>query len=240
MRIRAGRPYSGTIFISPNIITSQEPSTYVGSTYARQGIRNMFDRRLNAFADFNAYLFNVTFADGFIVEFEVNPEFGSSAAAQVPVEYYAPVIGRLPNVLRKDLQTVWMHMGDQPFGGGNNNILIHTGSIAQSYIDSGILEEALAHEASHASLDAGTYPQQAWLDAVAADPGFISTYARDNPTREDVAESFVPWLAVTLASHRINPLDRDKILAAIPNRLAFFDAQHYDLSPLRIFASGFE
>ena len=28
-----------------------------------------------------------------------------------------------------------------------------------------------------------------WLAAQAADPEFISTYARDNPTREDIAES---------------------------------------------------
>jgi len=202
----------------------------------------MFDRRTGVYADYNAYLFNVTYADGFSVEFEVNPEYGSAVAAQVPVDFYAPVIGRLPHVLRTDVQKVWVHMGDQAFGGAAGCCLpIHTGSIAQSYIDAGILEEALAHEATHASLDTMTYADPGWAAAAAADAEFISNYARDNPSREDVAESFVPFLAVTASGPGVSDSVRTMIGATIPHRLAYLRARGFDLSPMpRIFLSGFE
>lgn len=230
--VRAAPPYGGTIFIDPDIITAADPTTFSGLTYAGQGTRTMFDRRVNAFVLLNAYLFNATYSDGLQIEFQVNPEFGSVAAAQAEAAYYAPVIGRLPRVLRLHVLTSWIHQGDQPFGGGNNNLLIHTGSIAQGYISSGILEEALAHEASHTSLDAYHAAAPGWLAAQAADPNFISTYARDNPAREDIAESFVPYLAVRLPGNRVDAATAQTILSSIPNRIAYFDAQHFDLSPV--------
>ena len=229
----AAPPYSGTIFIDPDIITEADPTTFLGLTYAGQGQRTMFDRRVGNFVDLNAYLFNAQYSDGLQIEFEVNPEFGSVAAAQSQVAYYAPVIGRLPRVLRVHVRTSWIHKGDQPFGGGNNNLLIHTGSVAQSYIASGILEEALAHEASHTSLDGSHAAAPGWLAAQAADADFISTYARDNPTREDVAESFVPYLAVRLPGNRVSALTAQTILNTMPHRIAYFDAQRFDLSPLQ-------
>lgn len=110
-------PFSGTVFLDPDIITPSDPTTYVGMVYTGQGMRTMFDRRINAFANYNAYLFNAQFSDGFTVEIQVNPEFGSAGNAQAEAGVYAPVIGRLPRPLRMDLQTVWLHQGDQPFGG---------------------------------------------------------------------------------------------------------------------------
>ncbi len=62
------------------------------------------------------------------------------------------MIGQLPTVLRKDVQTVWIHKGNKPFGGGNQNLLIHIIQ-GEKYISEGILEETLVHEACHTSLD---------------------------------------------------------------------------------------
>ena len=31
----------------------------------------------------------------------------------------------MPTVLRTDVETVWIHKGEEPWGGGNNNLLIH-------------------------------------------------------------------------------------------------------------------
>ena len=92
------------------------------------------------------------------------------------------------------METVWIHRGTEPFGGGNNNLLIHTGR-ADLYAADGILEETLVHEAAHTSLDAAHASAPAWLAAQSADPTFISTYARDFPNREDIAESVLPYLA---------------------------------------------
>jgi hypothetical protein len=225
-------PFSGTIFIDPDIITPDDPTTFLGLTAAGQAARTMFDRRVNGWITVEAYLFAASFSDGLSVEVQVNPEFGTTAASQAEAEFYARAVGRLPTALRRDVRTMWIHRGVQPFGGGNDNILIHTGQ-ADAYIASGILEETLAHEASHTSLDAAHATSPGWLAAQAADPTFISTYARDNPTREDIAESFVPYLAVRYRANRISPSLRATIEAAIPNRIAYFNGLALDMRPIQ-------
>lgn len=241
----AAPPFSGTIFLDPDIITDGDPSTFVSLADAGQGLRTMFDRRFNAFVQRDAYLFVATYADGLQIEFQVNPEFGSAAVARAEAALYAPVVGRLPRALRADVETSWIHRGDHPFGGGNRNLLIHTGSIAQGYIADGILEETFVHEAAHTSLDAAHAAAPGWIAAQQADAEFISTYARDNPTTEDVAESVLPWLAVSCARQRLQASVAATIQGTIPNRLAYFDAVISDLAPVdcnpeRIFRHGFE
>ncbi len=227
------QPYSGTIFIDPDIITSSDPTTFTGMQYAGTGDRLMFDRRVDSFVTLNAFLFNVSFSDGLSTEIEVNPEFGTAAVAEAAASYYATVIGRLPTVLRSDVETVWIHEGVEPFGGGNNNLLIYTGQAAQ-YSSQGILEETLVHEAAHTSLDAAHASSPGWLAAQQADPSFISDYARDNPTREDIAESFLPYLAVRYRLDRISQSVADTITSTIPNRIAYFDDQDFNMFPIQV------
>jgi hypothetical protein len=191
----------------------------------------MFDRRVNAWITVDAYLFNASFDDGLAAEIQVNPEFGGSAAALVQAETYAEVIGRLPTALRSDVETVSIHMGTQPFGGGNNNLLIHIGQ-ADLYVLEGILEETLVHEASHTSLDAAHAAAPGWLAAQVADANFISTYARDFPNREDVAESFLLYVALRFRADRISQSLMNTILQTIPSRIAYFDAQLLDMHPI--------
>lgn len=229
--LKAAPPFSGTIFISPNIITAADPTTFMGITDAGRGMRFMFDRRLNNFVNLNAYLFNATFSDGLQAEVQVNPEFGNATAAAVEADKYALVIGRLPKAVRVDVQTVWIHKGLQPFGGGNNNLLIHTEQ-GDLYAADGILEETFVHEACHTSLDAGHAAAAGWIAAQGNDPEFISTYARDNPTREDIAESFLTWLAVRVRPSRIPTSLATSITTSIPQRLAYFDLQNLDMSPV--------
>jgi hypothetical protein len=226
----ASPPYGGTIFISPNIITPADPTAYSGLTYAGTGNRVMFDRRVNAFVPYTAFLFNATFTDHAAVEVQVNPEFGTPLAALADAERYARVIGQLPVVLRRDVETVWIHKGVQAFGGGNRNLLIHTGQ-ADLYAADGILEETLVHEATHTSLDPAHASTALWQMAQAADGDFISTYARDNPTREDVAESFLPYLAARYRRSRIPGLLATTIDNTIPHRMRYFDQQAFNLSP---------
>lgn len=229
--VKAVPPFSGTIFLDPDIITDADPTTFTGITDAGRGNRWMFDRRANDWVYLNAFLFNATFNDGLTIEVQVNPEFGNSASAFVEASKYAPVIGRLPSCLRADVETVWIHRGNNLFGGGNNNLLIHTGQAVQ-YEMSGILEETLVHEASHTSLDADHADSTGWLTAQSEDGDFISTYARDYPNREDIAESFLMYLAVRYRADRISPALKDTITQTIPNRIAYFDDQPFDLYPL--------
>lgn len=231
--LSAAPPFSGTIFLDPDIILPSDPTTYLDLEDAGQEDRLMFDRRPAAFVTYHAFLFNARYLGDRSIEIQVNPEFETVEAARVEALRFAPVIGRLPNVLLKDVETVWIHKGNNPFGGGNNNLLIHTEQ-ADDYISDGILEETLVHEASHTSLDAEHAASDGWIAAQNADPDFITTYARDNSTREDIAETFLVWLAVRHRHDRISDSLKQTIEVTNPNRLDYFDEQDFDLFPILI------
>ena len=225
-------PFGGTIFIDPDIITEEDPTTFVSLSYAGTGSRLMYDRR-SGWITSEPFLFPAEYDDGLSIEIQVNPEFGSWENAQIYALKYAEVIGRLTTQLRKDVQTSWIHKGDEPFGGGNNNLLIHTDWSEKNYEDQGILEETLVHEAAHTSLDSYHAESGGWLDAQIADCEFISEYARDNPIREDVAESYLPYLAVKYRPDRISPALKKTIESAIPNRIKYFDSQNFNMYPIQ-------
>ena len=227
-------PFSGTIFIDPDIITDADPSVYSGMTYAGRASRTMFDRRNGdggGWITIDPYLFDTHYDDGLSIEIQVNPEFSTFEEAQKQAVFYADAVGRLPRSLRTDVETMWIHEGVFPFGGGNNNILIHVGQ-GEAYIRDGILEETLVHEAAHTSLDPSYASSAEWIQAQNTDPTFISTYAQDYPMREDIAESFVPFLAVEYRSDRITESLKNQILKTIPNRMAFFRSLGLDMYPI--------
>jgi hypothetical protein len=228
--------WSGTA-TSPDfkdVIKNADPTTFTPTlTDAGQEMRyNIFDRRINSFINLNVYLFNAEYSDsdGLKIEIQVNPEFNSQDIAREHAEKYAIVIGRLPKALRRYVTTVWIHDGKQPFGGGNNNLLIHVKQ-GNEYINNEILEEILFHEACHTSLD-GLYANDTnWINSKKKDNTYISTYAKDFPEREDIAESFLAYFAVTYRKHRISLNTSYNIISTIPNRIKFFDSLNLDMSP---------
>ena len=225
-------PYWGTVFVDPDIIVASDPSKFVQVIPKGSGSRIMFDRRTATFETFNALLFNAEYSDGDTIEIQVNPEF-DTADAETKANFYGHVIGQMPLLLRSEVKTVWIHMGNEVFGGGNQNILIHTD--APGYHGEW-LEETIFHESCHTSLDASVASSSIWLAAQSADDEFISTYARDNPDREDVAESCLLYFAVRYRVDRIDTITLETINSTIPNRIAVLDA--LDLSPVADSDSG--
>ncbi|QIG43995.1 hypothetical protein G5V58_15525 [Nocardioides anomalus] len=222
--------FDGTIYIDPDIIPASSPSVFKDATYQGRDRRQVFDRRKNKFITIRAFVVRVRFKDGTRLDAVVNPEFRRKRAAVGLAHAYGRVTGQLPASLRRDVKELWIHKGTELFGGGNHSLLIHTGQ-AKVYKKAGILEEALAHEATHTSLDARFASSPGWQAAQAADGASISTYGQANLQREDLAESVVPWLAVRFARDRVDPNVLVAIEQAIPNRLAFLDQQGLDLRP---------
>lgn len=225
-------PFSGTIFINPDILTSSDPSSFLDITPTGQDTRSMYDRRVQGRIKVEAYLFEARYDDGLTAEIQVNPEFGNSRAAHKVATEYAGVIGRLPTVLRKDVETVSIHKGGKPFGGGGRGLLIHTG-MGERYKKDGILEETLVHEASHTSLDHDHARAPQWLKAQKADGRFISTYAREHPFREDIAESYLLYVAMRYRANRIPDSLKNTIQQVMPNRMQYFEDQGFDMHPVR-------
>ncbi|NEU30603.1 copper amine oxidase N-terminal domain-containing protein [bacterium LRH843] len=221
--------FHGTIFINPDIITENDPSSFVDLAYMGRGNRVMYDRRVGNWIEVKAFLFNASYSNGNIIEIQVNPEFQSFEKAQLEAIRFAKPIGQLPAFLRERVFTVWIHRGDNPFGGGNNNILIHTDQ-ADKYISQGILEETIFHEATHTSLDPIYSENNEWIKAQHNDGKFISSYAKEEPSREDLAESLLPYFALKYRSDRLSQEMINTISKTIPHRIEFFEQQNFDFN----------
>ena len=224
-------PFGGTLFVHDGIIIDEDPTSFRGLTYAGQGERIMYDRRTNAFENYRPHLFNAQFGENKIVEVQVNPEM-SREEGEAEATKYCRVIGQIPGFLFRDLDTVWLHRGDNSFGGGNRNLLIHTEQ-GERYIADGLLGEVFLHEAAHTSVDAYHQDRPSWLAAQAADGQAISRYAADFPRREDLAETLPLYLAVRFYSDRLPQRIADAVLTTIPNRIRYLDCQHFDPALLR-------
>ena len=239
------QPFQGTAFMSSAVITDADPTSLRSVAYTGRGERVLWDYRVMDWITVEAYLFEARI-DARVVEFQVNPEFGSEAAARVEVDAYAADIGRLPGVLLSNLTKVHVNAGRPAhpealsfdphirgvFGGNrfDQSITIHTGTGAE-YRQGGFLEEVLFHEGAHVSIDGLVQNTVGWREAQQADGAFISDYARNNPDREDVAESILPYFAVRFRPERLRPGQRQAIDEAIPARLEYFDAQGFDWAP---------
>ncbi|MDE2796658.1 MAG: carboxypeptidase-like regulatory domain-containing protein [Gemmatimonadota bacterium] len=226
-------PFSGTVWVTPEILGPDDPSSFGSVTYTGRGWREIFDRRANAWITVNAYLFDVRFGER-TVEWQFNPEFGSAEAAEAEIEVFGPAMGRLPAALLSNLQEVEVNAGQGAFGGNsyNGSILIHTEDPGtRRAVNDGFLEEVFMHEGAHASLDPDHSDSPGWRAAQQADGVAISDYAHDFPDREDVAETILPYFAVRYRPERLNAQVRWLMTRTTPNRLAYFDGEDLDMSP---------
>ena len=64
-------------------------------------------------------LVDARYASG-VIEFLVNPEFGSAETERAEVDVYAPVLGRLPAVMLSRATSVEVNPGQELFGGNAN------------------------------------------------------------------------------------------------------------------------
>ena len=106
----AGQPFQGTVSISPDVITEADPTALRGIEYTGRGERVIWDYRVFDWITVEAYLFEAQIGGG-VVEFQVNPEFESEAAAREQVDIYAPTLGRLPAVLLSRVDSVHVNAG---------------------------------------------------------------------------------------------------------------------------------
>ena len=223
-------PFRGTSWVTP-VILGPDSTVLETLTYAGRGIREVFDRRLRKWIHINAFLFDARIVE-WMVEFRANPQFGDVETAKWHVDRFAPSLGRLPAVFLAGLGSVAINGGDGNFGGSPGSILIHANDPATwTTARKGFLEEVFLHEAAHAVLDEAHARADAWRAAQAADGVFISEYAGNNPVREDIAETAVMYFAVRYRPESLTPEDRWRVLTSIPNRLAYFEEQGFDMSP---------
>ena len=136
------------------IIPADVTSTYSSVASLGSCTKNMYSRATDSTTSTSAWCFTTQYTDETkTIEINVNAtDWPTQADALAKAEFYAEAIGRLPKFLRKNVKTITMHDGVFGFGGGNDDLLIHTGQ-GDAYIADGNLDETFLHEACHTSLD---------------------------------------------------------------------------------------
>ena len=232
----------GTVFLSPDVITPADPSALDSVRYVGTGIRSFWDPFVEDWRDTDTYLFSAHFGEH-VIEVQAHPRYGSVDAARAVAEVLTLPLGRLPYALLaggRDLE-ISPTPASITHGGGNPCYGTFNLNGSPSDLMTGFVEEVVLHEAGHVSLDDCNWPEPrtiprhsgspGWLAAQKADGVFISAYARDHPTREDVAESIWGWFVVRCVPDRVPPWVVAAVTAGIPHRLAYFDSLALDTSP---------
>ena len=231
-------PFFGTMWDLPDLIKSSDYTVYSSSTY--QGIldRMFYDKSILDFITYPAHVYKVIFGDGLSVDFEIYSEFTQEEALNIE-QKYAPLMGQLGKELRKNINSIEFLKGEFVASAQRNddlsyaNITFHTDwldNIVETRPDGDRTEELFIHEAAHLSIDPYVYGQRGWNDAVYLDGNYLSTYAKDNPESEDIAETFQAYIAVKYFPERITSSLRDTILSICLNRFKYFDSLNLDLS----------
>jgi archaellum component FlaC len=231
-------PFSGTMWDLPDLIKSSDYTVYSSSTY--QGIldRLFYDKSIPDFITYPAHVYKVNFGDDLSVDFEIYSEFTQEEASNLE-QKYAPLMGQLGKELRKNIKSIEFLKGEEVASAQRSNdlsyanITFHTdwlNNIVETRTDGDRTEELFIHEAAHLSIDPYVYGQQGWTDAVNLDGNYLSTYAKENPESEDIAETFQAYIAVKYFPERITSSLRDTILSICLNRFKYFDSLNLDLS----------
>ena len=228
--------FGGDLWTDCDLLTKDDPTTFKSIEFVKEkkikGYDHRRDRSGRKKVSFKVFIFKANFEKGNKIRIQVNAEFENKDKAEKQALRYAKMVGQLPYFLRtKNLKTITIHKGNKNWAAGNNDILVYTKFRSEHTC----LEEVMMHEGGHASLDwrmGGSVKASKWNKAAKADGKFISLYAKENPKREDVAETINWWIAVRCKKDRISETNYNKILKSIPNRIKYLDEQKYDMYPL--------
>ena len=231
-------PFAGTMWDLPDLIKSSDYTIYSTSSYQGIETRLFYDKSIPDFINYPAHVYKVNFGDNLSIDFEIHTEFTQEEAGNIE-QKYAPLIGQLGKDLRRNIKSFEFLKGEEVASAQRTddlnyaNITFHIDwltNIVETRPDGDKTEELLIHESAHLSIDPYVYGQQGWTDAVNLDGNFLSTYAKDNPESEDVAETFQAYIAVKYFPERISSSLRDTILSVCLNRFKYFDTLNLDLS----------
>ena len=230
-------PFGGTMWDLPDLITSSDYTIYSTSSYQGIETRLFYDKSIPDFINYPAHIYKVNFGDNLSIDFEIHTEFTQEEAGNIE-QKYAPLIGQLGKDLRRNIKSFEFLKGEEVASAQRTddlnyaNITFHTDwlTLVETRFSGDRTEELLIHESAHLSIDPYVYGQQGWTDAVNLDGNYISTYAKDNPNSEDVAETFQAYIAVKYFPDRISNSLRDTILSVCLNRFKYFDSLNLDLS----------
>lgn len=220
----------GTVFLNKNIFTKNDPNSFKKISYSGREVVSVRTFNTTKSIKKNSYVFKVLFDDNLSTTLYIMPEYGTYKNALKMAKTVAYAQGRIPAQLRKDAKKIHVFKGK---GRSFATAPEHSIYLYPQNSEIALLEELLAHESAHTSLDPQWRYDSDWQEAVANDSGFISGYAKDNAITEDIAESFLAYLAVKYKSQRITANEETTFRFANAYRFDFFDRRFKDIYPMQ-------
>jgi len=207
-----------------DFILDTDPSTFLCLEYKGQRTREMPDKTSKDALFQPAFVFMSYYDDGTSIDMALDIDFADETTAREEALRYVPRLGKLPTLLRQDIERLVIHKGNPDATAFSDiGLIVVYSDNATKRISTHDLEETIFHESVHASLDEPYAGSAAWLDAQASDSAFATNYASENPEGEDLAESAL--FAYTLIHHpeRIPEDDATWLRNTIPARIAFIE-----------------
>ena len=216
-----------------DFIRSDDSDVFTCIRYEGRVRAEMPDKRSDELFAAGVFSHSAQFEDGTSVGIWVHPDVGSQDTAHRLALQVADPLGKLPTVMRKQLDHVIVHEGDETaFAEDEGRFFVLYSENMATRLRNHDLEETVFHEAVHATLDHPMLTSAAWSKAQRADGDFVTTYAMDNPDKEDMAESAL--FAWTLLIHpgRLPKAVEERVRTVMPSRLAFFRTVFVDSGPV--------
>ncbi|UVK40987.1 hypothetical protein LHFGNBLO_002527 [Mesorhizobium sp. AR10] len=201
-----------------DIIRTSDESTFSCLEHVGRADRQIWDKRVDDEPVVNAFLFAAHYADGTNIEIGINPEFGAQEKAEAL--RFANPLGQLPSLLRAGIHRFSVHMGQEGFHAGTEQVIVYSGT-ADERASYNHLEESLFHGSVHASLDEDHRLSDGWKEAQASDGQFLASYAARSPEREDLAETALFAFAILHHPDRFPPADTEATMRAVPHRIEY-------------------
>ncbi len=220
-----------------DFIQQADPDAFLCLEFKGEGYREMPDKTQPSPLIQTAFIFVSYFSDGTSIDVALDSQFGSEAAARKEALRYTSPLGKLPTALRRGVERIVVHQGEeQATAFADLGLIVVYSDNASKRIASHDLEETIFHESVHAAWDEEHEQTEAWRAAQDSDAGFLTEYAAERPG-EDLAESAL--FAYTLLHHpdRIPAEEAERILPTIPARIAYI-AQLLPVSAPLFFSVG--
>jgi len=205
-------------------IATSDESAFACLVFEGRRTAEMPDKRSDQLMAKKTFIFTAHYTDGTSVGLWAHLKFKTEAKALESVAPAAEAVGKLPTFMRRTLDHVVIHRGDETaFGEGEGHFFVLYSENIKTRIRNHDLEETVFHESVHATLDSKYAGSKTWLKAQKADGDYITKYAKRLPKKEDMAESALFAWTMIMHPGRLSADVEARAREIMPNRMAFFE-----------------
>lgn len=207
-----------------DFIKDSDPNAFSNIQYIGQDDKEMPDSRTDVLFDIGTYIFEVSFSNGGVIEVWAHSSFGDEFAAQEYADKLTNRLGKLPEFMRNTISHIVLHKGNAgAFAESEGHFFVLYSENMDVRISNNDLEETIFHESIHAALDFEYLQSSEWSQAQQNDNAFITQYAKENPNKEDMAESALFAYTMIKYPNRLSSEIETWVNTNIPNRYTFFE-----------------